>query len=94
MPFRLDAEALALGANFTFDTNLGPLDLLGWLEPIGGYDDVLQNAEKMRVGHLDLWVIGLDDLIRIKRHIRRPKDQIALVQLESLKKLRDSAGES
>jgi hypothetical protein len=30
LPFRLDAESLALGANFTFNTDLGPLDLLGW----------------------------------------------------------------
>src|SRR5687767_4492919 len=26
LPFRLDAQSLALGANFTFTTDLGPLD--------------------------------------------------------------------
>ncbi len=35
LPFRLDAQSLALGANFTFETDLGPLDLLGWVEPLG-----------------------------------------------------------
>src|SRR5215470_12861415 len=35
LPFRLDAESLALGANFTFNTDNGPLDLLGWVEPLG-----------------------------------------------------------
>lgn len=29
LPFRLDAQSLALGANFTFNTDEGPLDLLG-----------------------------------------------------------------
>src|SRR5882757_4870250 len=39
LPFILDARSLALGANFTFNTDLGPLDLLGWVEPHGTYDD-------------------------------------------------------
>src|SRR6516164_4482757 len=29
LPFQLDARSLALGANFTFNTDYGPLDLLG-----------------------------------------------------------------
>ena len=41
LPFRLDAESLALGNNFTFTTDAGDLDLLGWLEPLGGYDDIV-----------------------------------------------------
>jgi hypothetical protein len=35
-------------------------------------------------------VIGLDDLITIKLHINRPKDQAALFQLEAPKRLRQS----
>ena len=34
-------------------------------------------------------VINLDDLIAIKRHISRPKDQAALLQLTALKRLRE-----
>jgi hypothetical protein len=89
LPFRLDAESLALGANFTFDTDLGPLDLLGWVEPIGSYEQLLPQAESISVGDLSLRVIALDDLIAIKRHIRRPKDQAALFQLEAIKQLRE-----
>ena len=33
-------------------------------------------------------VIDLDDLIRIKQHIRRPKDQDSLWQLLAIKRLR------
>jgi predicted nucleotidyltransferase len=89
LPFRLDAQSLALGANFTFNTDLGALDLLGWVEPLGTYDDLLPRTEQMNLGELPVRVIGLDDLIAIKRHIRRPKDQAALFQLEALKRLRE-----
>jgi predicted nucleotidyltransferase len=37
-------------------------------------------------------VIGLDDLIRIKRHINRPKDRESLLQLEAIKRLREQEG--
>lgn len=37
LPFRLDAKTLEMGSNFAFDTDVGPLDLLGWVEPLGDY---------------------------------------------------------
>jgi hypothetical protein len=88
LPFRLDAQSLALGANFTFDTSFGPLDLLGWLEPIGGFDDFAPRAETIEVDGHKLRIISLEDLITIKRHIGRPKDQAVLVQLEAIQRLR------
>src|SRR5262245_62085507 len=88
LPFRLDAQSLALGANFTFNTDCGPLDLLGWVEPFGTYDELISRAEQVALGGCRVAVINLDDLIAIKRHINRPKDQAALAQLEALKRLR------
>jgi hypothetical protein len=90
LPFRLDAESLALGSNFTFNTDLGPLDLLGWVEPFGLYDNLDRRAEHFVLDKCRVKTIGLDDLIAIKRHIGRPKDRAALVQLEVLKQLRDA----
>ncbi|PYV20131.1 MAG: hypothetical protein DMG07_00020 [Acidobacteria bacterium] len=92
LPFRLDAQSLALGSNFTFNTSLGPLDLLGWVEPFGPYESLVTRAEAMDLGSCQALVISLDDLITIKRHINRPKDQIAAVQLEALKRMRQSEG--
>ena len=92
LPFRLDAESLALGANFTFVTDLGPLDLLGWVEPLGPLERLLPGAEAVDLEGCSVRVIGLDDLITIKRHINRPKDQAALVQLEALARLRKEGG--
>jgi predicted nucleotidyltransferase len=89
LKFRLDAQALALGQNYTFEVDGEyPLDLLGYLEPIGVYDDLLPHAETVAIGGRPTLVIGLDDLIRIKRHINRPKDRESLLQLEAIKRLR------
>jgi predicted nucleotidyltransferase len=90
LPFKLDAASLALGNNFTFATDLGPVDFLGWVEPIGTYEELFPNAEEYDLDELKVKAIGLNDLIRIKEHIRRPKDQAALLQLYEIRKLRQA----
>jgi hypothetical protein len=90
LKFRVDADALKLGSNFTFEVDGEyPLDLLGYLEPIGTYEDLLPGAEEMEIAGRAIKVIGLDDLIRIKRHLGRPKDRESLLQLEAIKRLRE-----
>lgn len=89
LPFRIEAEALALGSNFTFETSLGNLDLLGYLEPIGGFEELRENAINLPFGSDQLATISLDDLIRIKQHIRRPKDRDSLLHLLAIRRLRD-----
>jgi len=92
LPFRLDAESLALGNNFTFSTeSVGDLDLLGHVEPIGGYEELAARAEIIRFGDVDLKVASLDDLIRIKEHIGRPKDRDSLMHLLAIKRIRDES---
>jgi predicted nucleotidyltransferase len=91
--FRLDAKALALGSSFTFEVDGEyPLDLRACLEPIGTYDDVLAGSETLQIGGRTVPVIGLEDLIRIKRHLARPKDRESLLQLEAIKRLRQEEG--
>jgi predicted nucleotidyltransferase len=93
LKFRLDAQALALGQNYTFVVDDEyPLDLLGYLEPIGTYEDLLPRAETVTIGGRPILIIGLEDLIRIKRHINRPKDRESLLQLEAIKRLREQEG--
>jgi len=89
LSIQLDPAALSLGNNYTFDTSLGPLDLLGWLEPVGTYDDLVPQAEYYSVGEFKLRTIGLDDLIRIKQPIGRSKDRDSLIQLLAIQKLRN-----
>ena len=93
LKFRLDAQALALGSNFTFMVDDEyPLDFLGYVEPIGTYEDLLPGAETISIGGRPTVVVGLDDLIRIKRHINRPKDRESLLHLEAIKRLREREG--
>ena len=39
LPFILDADTLRNGLNFTFDTDIGPLDVLGEIAGVGGFAD-------------------------------------------------------
>lgn len=93
LKFTIDARALALGQNFTFLVDGEyPLDLLGYLEPIGTYDDLLPRAFAIDLAGRSVRVIALDDLIHIKRHLGRPKDRDSLRQLEAIKRLREQEG--
>jgi hypothetical protein len=89
VPFVLDARAISQGNNFTLQTSLGSLDLIGWVEPLGEYDALARHADTLVFGGLLLKVISLDDLIFIKEHIRRPKDQESLFQLHAIRRQRD-----
>jgi hypothetical protein len=88
LPIVLDGPALALGSNYTFDTAMGPLDLLGWLEPVGIYESLFPASETYTVGNLSLRTIGLNDLIQIKQHLGRAKDRESLLQLLAIRTLR------
>lgn len=89
LPYRFDVKALTQGSNFTLDTNQGPFDLLGYLEPIGDYDSAVRTAVDVVMGSWTLKVLSLDDLIRIKEHIGRPKDRDSLMHLLAIRRVRD-----
>jgi hypothetical protein len=89
LPFRIDEITLEMGQNFTFDSDVGELDLLGYVEPIGGYEELCQNAEEYELGPRRIRTISLEDLITVKQHLRRAKDQASLVLLLELKRERD-----
>src|SRR5438477_9138257 len=92
LPFQIDERSLALGSNFTFNTKLGPLDLLAWVEPHGDYEKLFKRAERYALGTIQVWTISLDDLIRVKEHIHRPKDRASLFQLKAIKQIRNERG--
>lgn len=94
LPFRIDAESLALGSNFTFRTSVGDLDLLGHVEPLGGFERLAERAEHVRIGSVDVLVIHLDDLITIKQHLGRPKDRDSLMHLRAIKQVREENNET
>lgn len=86
VPFLLEAETLEAGDHFTLSTSLGDLDLLGNPAGTAGYDDLLAHATTIDLDGLAVKVASLDDLIRMKRAVGRPKDR---AELEVLGALRD-----
>lgn len=86
VPILLDAQTLARGDSFTFDTDVGPLDILGTPWGSVGFDALAANAQRFELDGLTVLVASLDDLMAMKRASGRTKD---LVELENLGALRD-----
>ncbi len=90
LPFVLDESTLVNGDEFTFTTSAGDVDIFGAPAGTSGYSDLLQGAELMEIepGFV-VPVIGLQDLIRLKRAAGRQKDVADLPDLLKLRELRD-----
>ena len=84
VPFVLDAETLRKGLNFTFITDIGSLDLLGEVRGVGGYDEVLAGSVTYELFGYRFPVIEIGKLILAKRAAGRPKDLIAIPELEAI----------
>jgi hypothetical protein len=84
LPFLLDADTLRHGLNFTFSTDAGSLDLLGEVAGVGFYPDVIVEAITYELFGYLFPVIEIKRLILAKRTAGRPKDMIAVAELEAL----------
>jgi len=78
LPFLLDARTLENGANFTFDTRFGPLDILSDPDGAPPYDQLREAAgSELLVEGVRIRVASLDHLIAMKEAAGRPKDLLA-----------------
>jgi hypothetical protein len=84
LPFILDSETLKRGLNFTFSTEIGDLDLLGEVSGVGHYEDVLAGSVTVELFGYSFAVIDIGKLIAAKRAAGRPKDLLALPELEAI----------
>ncbi|MGH3011645.1 MAG: hypothetical protein ACRDLZ_05245 [Gaiellaceae bacterium] len=75
VPFPLDAQTLAAGANFTFATSVGSVDLLGDLPGSPPYEQLRRAATIIDVRGHDVRVASLDHLIAMKEAAGRTKDK-------------------
>ena len=80
LTFVLDAETLKHGLNFTFATEIGDVDLLEEVSGVGNYEEVLEDS---------VAVIDIRKLIVAKRAAGRPKDLIALPELEAIQEAQE-----
>lgn len=85
LPFRPDAETLARGDHFTFQTSAGNLDCLGTPAGTRGFSDLIAGATPMKLDSVEVPVASVDDLIRLKRAAARPKDLVEVEILGALK---------
>jgi hypothetical protein len=84
LPFLLDSETLKRGLNFTFTTDIGDIDLLGEVRGVGNYEQVIAGSLRVDLFGYQFAVIDIGKLILAKRAAGRPKDLIALPELEAL----------
>jgi hypothetical protein len=76
LPFQLDARTIKNGANFTFETPYGDLDVLADAAGMRSYEDLKsESVEREVFGHL-VRVASIDNLIAMKKAAGRTKDKL------------------
>lgn len=91
LPFIWDERTLQNGTNFTLDTDIGDIDLLGEVSGVGNYAAVASDAAVMQICGVAVRVISLDNLISAKRAAGRTKDLLVLPELEALRETLNQA---
>ena len=81
------SQTLSRGMNFTLETDLGDIDLLGHLDGLGEFPSVSRDAVSIPVFGDEYRVASLDALIRSKKAAGRSKDLNALPELEALREM-------
>lgn len=85
LPFRIDVPTLKAGLNFTLDTDLGPVDLLGEVTGVGGYSEVARDAETVELYGRPVKLMSLDTLEKAKRAAGRRKDLLDLAEIAEIR---------
>lgn len=76
LPFQLDVRTIENGANFTFETPYGDLDVLADAAGMRSYEDLKsESVEREVFGHL-VRVASIDNLIAMKKAAGRTKDKL------------------
>lgn len=84
LPFLFDEETVQRGANFTFTTTIGDIDILSDVPGNLSYDEMLSNAVVLDAFDCKFACIGLADLIMLKKSAGRKKDLLVLDELEAI----------
>jgi hypothetical protein len=89
MDMALDAAAIRNGMNFTLATRLGDLDIFGEVLGLGSYEDAIGAADAFElVTGSATRVLTPSQLVAAKRAAGRPKDLVAIPELEAIIDLR------
>lgn len=80
-----DPEQFARYRNLYLLTDIGRLDVLGELPPLGAYAEAIATAQQTQVLGSPCKVLGLDALIMIKESLGRDQDRIDVRHLKSIR---------
>ena len=84
LPFQLDAETLRQGANFTFTTRLGAVDILSDSAGAPPYERLREDALQIDVRGYPIHIASLDHLIAMKEAAGRPRDKLMATEYRVL----------
>lgn len=70
--------------NLYLQTDCGGLDLLGSLVEIGSYEDVKRHSTEIVVFKRPCCILKLEELIRVKENMGRPKDRQVAIELRTI----------
>lgn len=76
--------------NLYLDTDLGQLDCISFVKGVGNYQQVQDKSIAIETDNLKIKVLDIDALIESKKTMNRQKDKQAVVELETIKKLKGS----
>jgi hypothetical protein len=74
LPFQLDSRSLAEGGSFTFQTRLGPIDILAFPAGAPSFEQLRAAATVIDVDGRAVRIASLDPLIAMKEAAGRTKD--------------------
>ena len=87
LPYFFDERSLQNATNFTFETTIGDIDLLGEVAGVGTYSDVEKSSIIFEIYERDVRVLSINGLIAAKRAAGRTKDLLVLPELEALREV-------
>ncbi|MDM8535942.1 hypothetical protein QUF70_04240 [Desulfobacterales bacterium HSG17] len=73
-PLKPDVECIASSGHHLFMTDFGPLDVLGIIGKGHGYEDLINDVKILNFEKMDLKILNLERLIRIKEETGHEKD--------------------
>lgn len=94
VPFVADEKTLGRAELLTLDTSAGPLDLVSLPPGAPSYEVLRRRALRLDLGAFAVPVASVEDLIAMKRAAGRPKDLLAVEELEAIVRLSGSAARS
>lgn len=80
-----DPGVLSSGASFTMDTVAGPLDFLNDVPGAAAYEELKARGLEANAGGVSVWVVGYEDLIRMKEAFGREQDLLDIRRLREKK---------